>query len=515
NCLSKFYIYIVILALFLCSCGDSEGNSSVEDAFANQSDFYSSESSDLSNEVFESSDSSIFEDENISETPSEEVLTTEQKLENALKNTFTDEKTIYNMKAVLSVGETSSALENIYMSNGSFVSSKSSIFSNGIEIDNRNDFYLNDSVYIEDNILGKSKFPCDKEYFLNYVENELFYYKHFDHSQNITETEDNNFEYEFSSSVLESKAIKLLSDSLSIKNLVFDNGKCILYVNDENENVSLNNISATISAKYEFEENIYDVIISLTISPIGEIEEPIPNEEEYTNFSDETIFSLSKSFYNLASSNAYEISSETRIYQEEKNSKSYSDIFTTFSSSFSDDKTALGLNITLKNNAEYIFEKYIHNNEEYTRSYKLTSKIPNYKISPSNTDYSSFDTIAEWNPFPFVISDISEYSISETSLYYIIKYSYTNEASISLINAYRDYYKKLYPEQNIISSDDLSNYETTKAFGTLTIRKSDKIVVESSFEVLTTYKNKKSIRIINKTEVIALSEDVLVLTPKK
>ena len=314
---------------------------------------------------------------------------------------------------------------------------------------------------------------------------------------------------------MESKAIKLLSDSLSIKNLVFDNGKCILYVNDENENVSLNNISATISAKYEFEENIYDVIISLTISPIGEIEEPIPNEEEYTNFSDETIFSLSKSFYNLASSNAYEISSETRIYQEEKNSKSYSDIFTTFSSSFSDDKTALGLNITLKNNAEYIFEKYIHNNEEYTRSYKLTSKIPNYKISPSNTDYSSFDTIAEWNPFPFVISDISEYSISETSLYYIIKYSYTNEASISLINAYRDYYKKLYPEQNIISSDDLSNYETTKAFGTLTIRKSDKIVVESSFEVLTTYKNKKSIRIINKTEVIALSEDVLVLTPKK
>lgn len=518
NYLSKFYICIVIFALFLGSCGASEDNSSVEDAFANQSELFSSESSDLSTEIFVSTESSYFEDNNNSEAHSEEVLTAEQKLEIALKNTFNNEKTIYNMKAVLSVGEIFSAVENIYMSNGSFISSKSSIILNEIEIDNRSDYYFNDSVYIEDNILGKSKFPCDKEYFLNYVEKELFYYKLFDHSQEITENEDNNFEYKFTSSILEEKIIKLLSDLLSIKDLIFDSGKCILYIDNETEYVSINNISSTISAKYELEDNIYDVIISIIISPIGGLEEPLLNDEEYIQYSDETIFSLSKSVYNLASSKAYEISSETRIYQEEKNSKSYSDIFTTFSSSFLDDKTALGLNITLKNNAEYIFEKYIYNREEYTRSYKLSSKIPNYKISTSNKDYSSFETISEWNPFSFNILDLSEYSISENSLYYIVNYSYTNDASLSLIKAYYDYYKKIYPEQNIILSNDindLSNYGVTKASGTLTIRKIDKIMVESSFEVLITNNSKKSIRIVNKTDVIALNEDVSVLIPKK
>ena len=51
NYLSKFYIYIVLLSLVLCSCGDLDDNSSVEDAFANQSELFSSENSDLSTEV--------------------------------------------------------------------------------------------------------------------------------------------------------------------------------------------------------------------------------------------------------------------------------------------------------------------------------------------------------------------------------------------------------------------------------------------------------------------------------
>jgi hypothetical protein len=119
---------------------------------------------------------------------------------------------------------------------------------------------------------------------------------------------------------------------------------------------------------------------------------------------------------------------------------------------------------------------------------------------------------------PFDITLTSSYTISETDIYYVIDYSYSPESLKELLKRQNAFWSSRLKDFKYLSDKEVSSLDKgtiKKASGTLTVRKSDFIIVENSYDISITTQDKKTFRIINLIETIALDSDATVSKPSK
>jgi len=479
---------------FLCSC---EGE--------NESSNISSENSNA-NESFEEYVSEPINSEESSSQDTE--LSIEDELSNSLNKYLLSDEFSYELKADFTLVDDVTTLCYKY---GAFEGNRYSvckIMSEESEIWKTEDYYVDGKAYLNDIYLGKSSFQCPVDIYSRYIDKNLCYFDFSSSYTNVSKEETEtgtSFSYGFTYHILEEKFVDLLKSVLSIKNLEFTDGKIEIIISE-------NNIKAfsEINTFAFFDDAEYPATIYFEIT-VDKLKMDFSSDfTEYKLFDSAESFTFSKVFYNLTELSAYSIFSETRIYNTKDSDKKYTDINTNFSSSFLTKSPTTSFIMETSKNVK--LEKYVDGGFNYERL--LTSKNNNmdFKESYIDSPISKNDTIGIWCPYIFSLLDTLSYTVTENADYYIIDYTYTSESAYSILCSYKDFYLKNLKE-NVIDKTELSNYTVEKSIGTLTIRKTDLIIIESSFNISINLSETQKIQIINSTEILALNEDVEIKFP--
>lgn len=497
-------ILTVILISISTSCNFSEESS--ESVSSEISSANNSESGSISNISYE-----IYSDE-IEESSNEEAASDEEILQDTIKATFNSEKLKYEFESVIEFSDGITNLSCFLLKEKNNIFSTCLITSGENVISQRNDYFIDGKAFLQDEILGKSSFTCDINDFSKYIEKELFYYPPLSCSTSIEYTE-GVYQHNLTEQIISEKFFLELTESLSIKKSIFKNGNCFI----ECENGLLKSIKGEISALAIFNEEEYPFTATFTVTcsydPTIEAFEPL----DFKEFESVEAFNLSKSLYNLASSDAYELNSESRLYFTENGNKSFIDFSSNFATSFLSEHPLMSFEMFADGKNYYSFEQFISYGKEYSRTWKDDEKKPEYTESDADYKYSNLESIQYCIPHPFSLSDAISYSITETDAYYIVEYTYKSESVINIIHSYYTYLNKYF--NGIIElSDEFfqdTEYVVENAIGRATIRKNDYIIIEHEADVSIVKNSNFSVRLITSQEVISLNQDVEVKTPNK
>jgi hypothetical protein len=462
----------------------------------------------MSKDFSDNNESTIDESE-ISEEVSIDV---ESTINDAIQNTIESENFKYDFKIELSLPEISADLSCVFIKNNDEFSSVAMLKSDNSIIYESKDFFSENFAFIDDKIIGKSKFKCEKTDFLEYIKNNNLYYAPLSSSKNIVLNDNSEFEGDLTEQIITENFYSLLLNSLSIDESVFESGSFILSL----ENNLLKEIEGQFTAKAIFDEIEIpiDVVFVVECSYLSAAETPLP--EEYTEYDSMKSYLLSKAIYNLALKDAYSTYSETRMYLSEEDKKEYIDISSEFSTSFMAQRPMMNYNISVSDQSAHNYERFIYDGQNYERAWIDLTK-PEFTISDADIEYSQINSLKVWNSLPFNLYDTINYSIEETDIYYIIQYEYKNEKALEYIisdfnNLNECFDNSISFLKNIVLSEE-STIE--KAIGVAKIRKEDFIIIEQSLDVSAKLSDKQTIKIISSFEVLALNEDVSVLNPKK
>lgn len=503
--LNKIGIYLVILCLlnsFLFSCSQIE--TSEKESMENESSkvIQSTESSEEKNDE----ESSI--EVNSSE---EETIPPEEQLKTALENTEKAEMMQYDFVSKLAFSDTATKLNSSFVRNIDDYSSFCSLSTLDTTFFEINNYFINDIAYIDDKILGKSKFQCMKEDFVNYLNNSLYYYFPTIDSSAYTYFEESKYTFNLTEQVENERFFLALLEALSIQTTTFESGSFVLRI----ENNLIADIEGEVLAKTVLDETEHPLSINFSIKYTYSSTPITPNEEEYADYIEYKNFLISKSVYNLVLTDGYSLESNSRIFFNDTDKNIITDVSTIFSTSFTSATPSMSYISTLTNEKSFICEKYIHDCQFYTRSYVLENESPPYTITEADSNYSSLSSLEIWNNSPFSVLNAADFTITETESFYIVEYKYKNEKAIDLLKSYFDFTNNQFQDLFPMPTFDTENteYRVSDANGTVTIRKNDFILIEQDVDITISFSKESSIRLVSTTEVISMGEDVSVVTP--
>lgn len=506
NIFKRTFIFILTIILITLSASCNFSEESTESVSTEISSVNHSESESISNT------SDVIYSEEMEESSNEEAVDVEEMIQDAIKSTFNSEKLKYEFESAIEFSDDVTNLSCSLLKENNNIFSTCLLSSEDNVISQRNDCFIDGKAFLQDEILGNSSFNCDIKDFSNYIEKTLFYYKPLSCSTSI-EYKEGVFHHNFTEQIINENFFLALTESLSIKKTIFENGNCFI----ECENGLLKSINGEISAIAIFNEEEYPFAATFTVSCSYDSSIEAFEPLDFKEFESMEAFNLSKSLYNLALSDAYELNSESRLYFTENGNKSFIDFSSNFATSFLSEHPLMSFEMFADGKNSHNFEQFISYGKEYSRAWTREEKKPEYTVSDADYKYSNLESINYCIPHPFSLSDAISYSVTETDAYYIVEYTYKTESAMEIIRSYCSYLNKYF--NGIIElSDEFfqdTEYVVENAIGHATIRKNDYIIIEHSIDVSIVQNSNLSIRLITSQEVISLNEDVEIKSPNK
>ncbi len=489
---SSLFRYLILCLLFSCLLVSCSENHDESVAYS----FYESGGIEYSEH--------LTEDEQVSDISGEspELPTPHETLSSIIEDMGKKDNFTYEISATLTAGKEISHFTESYIKQGEDVHSRGTISIDDITIWTKDCFYIDGVAYIDDDMLGLCRFSCEQEHFSEYIKLNISYYELLSSSFNVTQAEEGIFQYEFSSQILNESFVKMPADALGFLNVELTKGECTLY----KENDIIAKADGTIFGEGILGGKSCGMKVDFEILFSEQAQIVPPDENEYVNFETSQGFAFSKAFYNLAYSDAYEVSETVRLYTNYADKKFY-DISSETIANFLMSTHTLNFKATCTNEKTAIVEHIIEGDTLYTTSYfdgenaseTFSNELEVFLTKELALPYASI--------YPFSFIQMESYEILENDNFYIIDLTYKNDAAKAIFTVYYNNYKGLFPHIDDIRPENEYVF-VAEGKGSITVRKSDMKLVEQTLNVTLSTNDGGSVSLVSTWEVIALNEDV-------